>query len=245
MHRSRPQRHRHEPAAAGDNNPSKFLFFWLGEEAGGYAFVRLPMEDRRSAILRLTQGASQGDAAAAADLLPLVYDELRAIAASMLRGERAGHTLQPTALVNEAYLKIAGGNPWEGRQHFQAVAAIAMRQILVNHARERGARKRGGGDWSRVTLSDIAEQAEHASREIDLLALDEALLELERLDPTQARIVEMRYFAGLSNADVAAFLNVSERTVMREWRMARAWLGTKLWAGGPEDSRADPGVEGA
>jgi RNA polymerase sigma-70 factor (ECF subfamily) len=203
------------------------------------------MEDRRSAILRLTQGASRGDAAAAADLLPLVYDELRAIAASMLRGERAGHTLQPTALVNEAYLKIAGGTPWEGRQHFQAVAAIAMRQILVNHARERAARKRGGGDWKRVTLSDVAEQAEHASREIDLLALDEALIELERLDLTQARIVEMRYFAGLSNADVAAFLNVSERTVMREWRMARAWLSTKLHASGPEDSQADSGVEGA
>jgi RNA polymerase sigma factor (TIGR02999 family) len=163
----------------------------------------------------------------------------------MLRGERAGHTLQPTALVNEAYLKIAGGNPWEGRQHFQAVAAIAMRQILVNRARERGARKRGGGDWKRVTLSDVAEQAEHASREIDLLALDEALIELERLDPTQARIVEMRYFAGLSNADVAAFLNVSERTVMREWRMARAWLSTKLHASGAEDSQADPGEQGA
>ncbi|MFZ4574648.1 MAG: ECF-type sigma factor [Phycisphaerales bacterium] len=190
----------------------------------------MAMEERRSAIVRLSETAAAGDSRAAAEMLPLVYDELRAIAAGMLRSQRAGHTLQPTALVNEAYLKIVGAarQEWSGRQHFQAVAAIAMRQILVNHARDRRADKRGGSGWKRVTLIAAEDKHADAPDDADLLALDEALTKLEGIDATQARIVEMRYFAGLSNADIAALLGVSERSVIREWRMAQAWLAGQL-----------------
>jgi RNA polymerase sigma factor (TIGR02999 family) len=188
------------------------------------------MEERRSAIMRLSETAAAGDSKASAELLPLVYDELRVIAASMLRDQRGGHTLQPTALVNEAYLKIVGtgGREWSGRQHFQAVAAIAMRQILVNHARDRRAQKRGGSGWKRVTLVVAEDKRADAPDDADLLALDEALTKLEAIDATQARIVEMRYFAGLSNSDIGVLLGISERSVIREWRMAQAWLAAQL-----------------
>lgn len=198
------------------------------------------MEDRPSAIIRLSGDMALGDSRAAAALFPLIYDELRTLAAGLLRGERRGHTLQPTALVNEAFLKIVRGRPadWNGRQHFQAVAALAMRQILVNHARDRGAQKRGGADRRRVTLSEAIEPSA-ASRDVDLLALDDALAELATLDPQQAKIVEMRYFAGMTNEQIAGVLGISERTITRDWRMACAWLASRMREAERGGSEAD------
>lgn len=181
-------------------------------------------------ITRLLQAAAFGGdqgSAAAAELLPLVYAELRALAASFFAGQPASHTLQPTALVHEAYLKLAAApdQNWNGRQHFFAVAAKAMRQILVSHARGKNAQKRGG-DGQRLTLA--AEASPSGMGVVDLLALDEAIQKLEQIDPTQAKVVELRYFAGLSCEEVATVMHVSERTVKREWRMARAELAAML-----------------
>lgn len=187
------------------------------------------MMDRPSAILRLSDDLASGTVVSSAEFFQLVYDELRSVAAAMLRSERREHTLQPTALVNEAYLKIAGVRPgsWNGRDHFRAIAAVAMRQILINYARERRALKRGGPRGQRVTISDAPEPLQE-NAEIDLLALDEALEKLAAADERQARIVEMKYFAGMSNEQIAGVLEISERTVKREWRMARAWLTSFL-----------------
>jgi RNA polymerase sigma factor (TIGR02999 family) len=195
------------------------------------------MTDPQSRIVQLTQDIANGDSHAATELVPLVYDELRRIAAGMLRAERAGHTLQPTALVNEAFVRMAGpqDSRWSGRQHFMAAAAVAMRRILVNHARERKADKRGGGGWKRITLSDAAAiEGPGSTIDCDLCELDEALDRLESQDATQARIVELRFFGGLEVADIAALLGISERTVVREWRMARARLGAALRRGHDE-----------
>jgi RNA polymerase sigma factor (TIGR02999 family) len=160
-----------------------------------------------------------------------VYRELRGLAAAYLRRERPGHTLQPTALVHEAYLKLVDQTRLEpqNRAHFFAIAANLMRQILVNHARQRGAQKRGGGN--KVVLEDDA--AAVAPREVDLLALDEALDALSRLDARQSRIVELRFFAGLTEEEIAKVLGVSEITVKRDWRLARAALYQHLSRGAP------------
>jgi RNA polymerase sigma factor (TIGR02999 family) len=169
-----------------------------------------------------------GDAQAARELWPPVYAELRSIAARVLRNERPGHTLQPTALVNEAYLKLVGQQAdWQNRAHFIAVAAQAMRRILVDHARARAASKRGGALF-RITLDnlDLASTGEPAFD--DLLAVDSALAELEQLDSAVARVVELRYFGGLSIEETAEALGVSSATVKREWSVARAWLYRKL-----------------
>ncbi|MHC5025506.1 MAG: sigma-70 family RNA polymerase sigma factor [Planctomycetota bacterium] len=161
------------------------------------------------------------------ELLPVVYDQLRALAGSFFRGQSSDHTLQPTALVHEAYFRLAGDTDatrsWENRRHFVAVAAKAMRQILINHAEARGAQKRGG-DWSRVTLSAVGAP----DHEADVFALEEALDELERLDERQCRVVELRYLAGLTVEQAADVLGVSPRTVKTDWRMARAWLKDRL-----------------
>ncbi len=165
------------------------------------------------------------------ELLPVVYRELRALAGSVFRGQRADHTLQPTALVHEVYVRLVDratpAGPWEGRRHFFAVAAKAMRQILINHAEKQRAAKRGG-DWQRVTLAAV--DTPGGARDIDLLALDEALTALERLDERQCRIVELRYFAGLTVEETAEVLEVSPRTVQLDWRMARVWLQDRLEA---------------
>jgi RNA polymerase sigma factor (TIGR02999 family) len=164
------------------------------------------------------------------ELLPLAYDELRAIAAAYLRRERPDHTLQATALVHEAYLKLqrAGSVPGD-RVQFMARAAGAMRQILVDHARARAAKKRGGG-WRRVTVeSDIAFAKDGID---DVLAVDEALSRLARLDPRAAQIVELRFFSGLTEVEVAGQMGASERWVREQWAHARAWLGRELEAGG-------------
>ncbi len=163
-------------------------------------------------------------------LAPEVYDELRRIAAALMRRERPGQTLQPTALVHEAYLRLAGARqPWMDERHFVGIAARSMRQILVDRARARGARKRWAG-LERVTLEDAAAPADR--EEAMLPALDEALVRLEQLDPEQARIIELRYFLGLGIEEAAAALEMSPATLKRRWALARAWLFRALDGGG-------------
>lgn len=169
-----------------------------------------------------------GDANARDRALAVVYDELRRMAAGLISGNERGVTLQATALVNEALLKLLGHAPsWENRSHFFGVAARAMRQILVDYARRRQADKRGGG-IAHVEL-DAALEVPGEDR-LDLLALDQALQRLEQLDPAQVRIVELRYFVGLSIEDTAATLGLHPSAVNREWAMARAWLKRELQA---------------
>jgi RNA polymerase sigma-70 factor, ECF subfamily len=164
----------------------------------------------------------------AGHLLPLVYDELKRIAARELARERPDHTLQPTALVHEAYLRMAQLQEirFEDRQHFCGVAAHVIRRVLIDHERSRRAAKRGGGA-ERLTLHDHLEPSTGAS-DYDLLAVNEALEKLERLNPRHAQIAEMRYFAGLTVEETAAVLGLSPATVKADWRMARAWLKSQL-----------------
>jgi RNA polymerase sigma factor (TIGR02999 family) len=186
-------------------------------------------------VTRLLEALSAGDAAALADLLPLVHAELRRRAAGYLRRERPNHTLQPTGLVNEAFLKLVEQRNvrWQNRVHFFAVASQAMRRILVDHARTHQRVKRGGGA-AQVTLDEGMMVAE--DRTVDLLALDEALERLSDLDARQARIVELRFFGGLEVKDVAEVMNISPATIKREWSMAKAWLHAELTSGPPEAS---------
>lgn len=165
----------------------------------------------------------EGDSAALEELMPLVYDELRRLARSYLRKERNSHTLQSTALVHEAYLRLKGENlpEWQNRAHFFGIAARIMREILVQHARGRNAAKRGGGDC-RLSL-DGAVAFSHQS-DVDLLELDRALSELAKFDEQQSRIVELRFFSGLSIEDTSEVLGISPATVKRDWVTARAWL---------------------
>ncbi len=159
---------------------------------------------------------------------PVVYDELRALAGSYFRGRAAGHTLQPTALVNEVFIKLQGSSDVPGdRDHFFAVAATAMRQILIDHARRKNAGKRGG-DQKRVTLTDRREANGDTGEPLDLIELDDALQELERANAMQAKIVELRFFGGLTIPEVAKAVGSSVRTVERNWRFARAWLKQRL-----------------
>ncbi|MBX3396769.1 MAG: sigma-70 family RNA polymerase sigma factor [Phycisphaerae bacterium] len=190
------------------------------------------IESDGNEITCLLEAAGRGESSAAERLLPLVYERLRALAASYLAQDRPGHTLQPTALVHEAYLKLVGSEniQWEGRSHFFSVAAKAMRQILMNHARDRRAFKRGGlGE--RVTLHDA--QASSSDIDVDLERLDGALTELERVDPRQSRVVELRFFGGMTIEDTAAVMGLSERTIQLEWRMAKARLKTYLDGANP------------
>ena len=176
-------------------------------------------------VTRLLEAARHGEGGALDRVVPLVYDELRQMAARQLRRERAGHTLHATALVHEAYLKLAGGCTVEAvdRGHFMAIAARAMRQVLVDHARRRNAEKRGG-DWEQTTLSDGVRPLEFQPDE--LLALDRAL---DELDERQRQVVECRFFAGMEEEEIAVALGVSARTVRRDWVKARAWLYRSLY----------------
>jgi len=176
-------------------------------------------------VTRILGELNAGDGSAAERLLPLVYDELRALAGSYFRQQPSGHTLQPTALVHEAYLKLAGSEnvQWESRVHFMAVAAKAMRQVLMNHARGKATAKRGGGR-QRITLDEGVTPAGNGERELDLLALDDALTQLQRQDARLGDIVVYRYFGGLTNEQTADLLGISARTVRREWSYARLWL---------------------
>jgi RNA polymerase sigma factor (TIGR02999 family) len=178
-----------------------------------------------AAVTQLLDAAAAGDPAAAAELLPLVYDELRKLAAARLASEAPGQTLQPTALVHEAYLRLVGagaGPDWNGRGHFFAAAAEAMRRILVEAARRRATAKRGGGR-DRVALDHLPVPAGDDDP-ADLLALDEALAELEGHDPQAAALVKLRYYAGLSHQEAAGALGIGRRAADRLWAVARAWL---------------------
>lgn len=178
------------------------------------------------AVTRLLGRMAAGDATAADELLPQVYDQLRALADGLMRDQGAQHTLQPTALVNEAWIRLTGGS-YESREHFAAVAARAMRSVLVDHARRRRADKRGGGS-ARIALDDMADLFE--SRGPDLLELDDALERLTKVDPELSRLVELRFFAGLSIEDTARTMGSSTASVTRAWRVARLWLARELGA---------------
>lgn len=184
----------------------------------------------RVETMRLLAGAGRGEANAMAGLTERVYAELRALAAHYIQRERSGHTLEPTALVHEVFLRLidSKGLHANDRRHFFAIAAGAMRRVLVDHARTRDAAKRGGGR-ARVALSTLDAAADNA--DADALALDDALTKLARFDARQARIVELRFFGSLTMDEIAELLGVSKRTIESEWAMARAWLHREL-AGG-------------
>lgn len=171
----------------------------------------------------ILQAIVQGDDTAVGELTPLVYEELRRIAGRRFNDAGGPLTLQPTAIVHEAFIKLVDRDTvnYNGQSHFMAVAATAIRHVLIDHARRKGAQKRGG-DRGRITLTDA--RAESGGEEVDLLELDDTLNQLAELDPRAARVVELRFFGGLTDAAVAGLLNVSERTVRNDWAMARAWL---------------------
>lgn len=199
------------------------------------------LEPAASEATILLQRVQSGDDAAAEDLLPLVYEQLRAMAGSFFRQQRSDHTLQPTALVHEAYLKLVGGarnegRAWEGRSHFCAVAAKAMRQILHDHARAKKAAKRDPGG-ARVEITQV--QTPSSGGAIALEALDEGLTKLSAIDERGARIVELRFFGGLTNEEIARMLDVSLPTVERSWRRNRAWLKAHI----EEPTNASSGEE--
>lgn len=184
------------------------------------------MQEKRN-ITQMLQQWSGGNHAVLDELMPIVYDELRRQASRYLRRERINHTLQTTALIHEAYLKLLGQEvDWQNRSHFFGIAAQAMRRILVDHARQRHREKRGGNaenlplDEAMFVVSD--------ENKVDLVALDDALDRLARLDARQARIVELRFFSGLTNDETAEVLGVSNATVRNDWTMAKAWLKLEL-----------------
>lgn len=183
-------------------------------------------------VTMLLQNWRHGDSSALDRVSEIVDRELRMLAASYLRRERAGHTLQPTALVNEAFLRLMGQGDrvdWESRSHFVAVAARHMRRILVDHARRHDAGKRGAGA-TMISVDDAL--ASSNPRSADLMALDEALEKLAEVDPRKARVMEMKFFGGLEMAEIAAVLNLSVKTVEKDVRMASAWLRTALGSQG-------------
>ena len=192
-------------------------------------------------LTRILDAASRGDPRAAGELLPAVYDELRRLAARRLSEERPGQTLQATALVHEAFLKVAGQNEprWESRAHFFAAAAEAMRQILIDAARRKRA-ARHGGEHQRIEMDDsLLQLARSAGDADDLLALDEALTRFEAEDATRAKLVKLRFFAGLSIEEAAAAMGISRATAARHWEYARAWLRDAM--GGDGRAKGSPG----
>ncbi len=186
------------------------------------------IQDRAENLTAMLKAAQAGKRQALDEFLPLVYDELKKIAAYKLASERPNHTLQATALVHEAYLRLIDQHSvnWQNRAHFFAIASEMMRRILVNHAESHNAKKRNEGK-TLISLDDAENLATH-EEEVDLIFLDTALKELAKFDETQSKIVELKFFGGLTNEEAAEVLNVSESTIKREWRMARAWLTTKL-----------------
>src|SRR5580698_2746904 len=196
---------------------------------GGLIAVPEPGE-----VTRLLRELRAGNREAEQELIPLVYAELRRLAAHYLRGERDDHTLQPTALVHEAYIRLTKSQKldWEHSSHFFATAATVMRRILVDHARAQLAGKRGGARNVATTLEDVFVVS--PSRSQELVALDEALDKLHRLNARQSRVVELKFFAGLSEEETGAVLGVSSRTVKRDWRIAKAWLYNEVNCG-PND----------
>ena len=202
-----------------------------------YGKIRVLMPDiSPPEVTQLLADWGKGDRSALDKLLPLVHKELRRIAQRQMNQERGGHTLQATALVNEAYLKLVGqeGFEWQNRAHFFAVCAQVMRHILIDHARAHARDKRGGGAIQ-VSLNDVAAIAEEQASHF--VALDEALRRLESLDPQKGKIVELRYFGGLSIEETAEVLNISPRTVRREWQRAKAWLYRMISEGTEDETR--------
>jgi len=196
---------------------------WLPDSGG---LMKAPSVSPRD-VTALLGDWSRGDRTALTQLLPVVYAELRRVAARQLRNERGDHTLQPTALVHEVYIRLVGQREvdWQNRAHFFGVAAQVMRRILIDHARRHGASKRGDG-VCRVPLDEARDVA--SSREIPFLALDHSLDRLDKVDPQLARIVELRVFGGLTIEEAAHVLTVSPSTAKREWRAAKAWLTRDL-----------------
>jgi len=190
----------------------------------------LPSEEDRGLVTQLLFAADSGDPHALDDLFPVVYEDLRRLAQSYLGRERAGHTLQPTALVHEAFVRLVGleASALQGSRHFFAVAARAMRRILVDHARRRSANKRGG-EHAKLSLDRLPREPE--ARDACLLELDDALERLSEMDVRKARVVELRFFGGLDIEATAAALDVSHATVERDWAFARAWLARALETG--------------
>jgi RNA polymerase sigma-70 factor, ECF subfamily len=182
------------------------------------------MSENAKPITQLLYELKSGEREALGDLLPLVYDELRRLADNYLRRERVDHTLQPTALVHEAYLRLIGQKPidWQNRAHFFGVAARLMREILIEYARARNRIKRGGEFKTIIALDDAVSFS--SEKQLDVIALDEALSQLENLDERQARIVEMKFFGGLSIEEIAEVLDISPATVKREWSTAKLFL---------------------
>ena len=186
-----------------------------------------PPPSKPHEITELLEQWSGGNQAALDQLYPLVYAELRQLARSYMRREPKGHTLQTTALINEAYVRLVDQQSvrWQNRSHFFAISAQIMRRILVDHARRHLQAKRGGGA-KRISLDEAMIVAKERSEEV--LMLDEALANLARLDPRRSQVVELRYFAGLNNSEIASVLQISENTVMRDWNLGRAWLYQQL-----------------
>lgn len=182
---------------------------------------------KQAELTKLLKEAQSGDASALNELFPLVYDELRRLASVRMREERANHTLQPTALVHEIYMRLIDQHSvdWTNRAHFFGLASEMMRRVLVNHAAAKKAEKRGG-DLVHLELDEAVSLA--GENEIDFIELDEALSELEKFAPRQSKVVEMRFFGGLTNEEVAQVLKLDERTIKRDWRAAKAWLFERM-----------------
>ena len=182
-----------------------------------------------SDVTRILNSIGSGDSESADDLLPLVYDELRQLAAARMSGERAGHTLQATALVHEAWIKLAGtdgeANHWNGRRHFYAAAAEAMRRILIDHARRKMADRRGG-DWLRITFGD--HEAPRSATPPEMIDLDAALGRLAEIDEEKAEVAKLRLFGGLTVGEIASTLDVPQATVKGRWSYVKAWLSREL-----------------
>ena len=185
------------------------------------------MQERPENITELLASYGRGDKESLDQLMPIVYDELRRQAARYLRREKAGHTLQTTALIHEAYVRLVDQRnmQWQNRAHFFGIAAQMMRRILVDHARSKKRAKRGGSDI-RVSLGDAEVAAK--DQDLDVVALDEALERLARIDEQQSRVVELRFFSGLSVEETAEVMGISKSTVKRDWSMAKAWLHREL-----------------
>ncbi|MFG0260674.1 MAG: ECF-type sigma factor [Phycisphaerales bacterium JB041] len=188
-------------------------------------------EAEKQAVTRILAGLASGDRSAVGELLPLVYDELHSLASAFFRDQRPGHTLQPTALVHEAFIKLCDRDDIEAgnRPQFLALASKVMRHLLVDHARARLAAKRGGA-WERVTLSGLASNA--SATEIDVLALEDALEKLAALNEKDARLVELRFFGGLTSEEAAESLGISRTQAARRWRIVRAWLADEVGGAG-------------
>lgn len=204
------------------------------QEVLGVVSWGLVLQDRSNAVTELLVRWREGDREALESLMPMVYSELRRLAQYYLSRERSDHTLQSTALVHEAYLRLAGSNApqWQNRAHFFGIAARVMRQILVEYARSHAAAKRGGPEAYTLTLDEALELPKPI--DVDVIALDGALNRLNELDPQQSRIVELRFFAGLTIEDTSEVMGISPATVKRDWTSARAWLHREIERSSPQ-----------